>query len=228
MIPRPGPRVEQLPALKLYREDLDKLLGLFREHCQNVTLGDEGHNYETLDEMENKSPASLSCFMIQGLLPHAEIVIRGSHAVRLNVQRSTLFVVERNPKADLLFLSVKEFLLTRKAKWRIFIRKAAITVGSVALAICFFAKALLHAHGASDLGYHLAFLSSFGVLILGLLENMKQVNYITLRLRSKSQSFWERNGNSIVMMVIGGAVGILGTLVTEWLKHEWPTHALPK
>jgi hypothetical protein len=219
MIPRPGPRVEQLPPLKLYREDLDKLLSLFREHCQNVTFGDEGHNYDTLDEMEAQSPASLSCFLIQGFLPHAEIVIRGSHATRLNVQRSTLFVVERNPKSDLLFLSVKEFLLTRKAKLRIFVRKAAITVGSVALAVCFFAKALLHSHGTSDLGYDLAFLSSFGVLILGLVENTKQVSYITLRLRTKSQSFWERNGNSIVMMLIGAAVGILGTLVTEWLKH---------
>jgi len=219
MIPRPGPRVEQLPPLKLYREDLDKLLSLFREHCQNVTFGDEGHNFDTLDEMESKGPASLSCFLVQGLLPHAEIVVRGSHTTRLNVQRSTLFVVEQNPKADLLFLSVKDFLLTRKSKLRIFFRKAAIIVGSIGLAVCFFAKALLHSHGASDLGYDLAFLSSFGVFILGLVENMKQVSYITLRLRSKSQSFWERNGNSIIMLLIGTLIGIVGSQVTEYLKH---------
>ena len=218
MIPRPGPRVEQLPPLKLYREDLDKLLSLFREHCQNVTFGDEGHNYETLDEMEGQSPASLSCFLIQGILPHAEIVIRGSHATRLNVQRSTLFVV--NGTRSLTFSSCpSKSSLTRKSKLRIFLRKAAIIVGSVALAVCFFAKALLHSHGASDLGYDLAFLSSFGVLILGLVANTKQVSYITLRLRSKSQSFWERNGNSIVMMVIGAVVGTLGTPITGWLKH---------
>ncbi|HXC42622.1 MAG TPA: hypothetical protein VNY51_03755 [Candidatus Dormibacteraeota bacterium] len=219
MIPRPGPRVEQLPPLKLYREDLDKLLSLFLEHCQNVTFGDEGHNYETLDEMEGQSPASLSCFIVQGLLPHAEIVIRGSHATRLNVQRSTLFVVERNPKSDLLFLSVKDFLLNRKSKLRIFFRQAAIIAGVIGIAACVFTKALSHSHGTSELGYDLAFLGSFGLLLLGLLVNTKQVSYITLRLRSKSQSFWERNGDSIGMMVIGVVVGALGTLMTEWLKH---------
>jgi len=228
MIPRPGPRVEQLPPLKLYREDLDKLVSLFREHCQNVTFGDEGHNFETLDEMESQSPASLSCFIVQGIIPHAEIVIRGSHATRLNVQRSTLFVVERNPKADLLFLSVKEFLLTRKSKLRIFLRQAAVVGGSVGIVACVFTKALLHLHGTNEVGYDLAFLSSLGLLLIGLLVNAKQVSYITLRLRSKSQSFWERNGNSIVMMVIGAAVGILGTLVTEWAKHKWLTPTLPK
>jgi len=110
-------------------------------------------------------------------------------------------------------------LLTRKSKLRIFFRKAAIIVGSIGLAVCFFAKALLHSHGASDLGYDLAFLSSFGVFILGLVENMKQVSYITLRLRSKSQSFWERNGNSIIMLLIGTLIGIVGSQVTEYLKH---------
>jgi hypothetical protein len=219
MIPRMGPRVEQLPPLKLYREDLDKLLSLFMEQCQQVTFGDAEHVYESLDEMEGRTPASLNCFLVQGFMPHAEIVIRGSHATRLNVQRSTLFVVERNPKSDLLFLAVKDFLLTRKSTLRIFLRQAAIIAGAVGIAACVFTKALLHSHGTSELGYDLAFLTSFGLLLLGVLVNAKQVSYITLRLRSKSQSFWERNGNSIVMMVIGAVVGTLGTLITGWLKH---------
>jgi hypothetical protein len=219
MLPRTGPRVEQLPPLKLYREDLDKLLSLFKEHCQQVTFGDDEHLYDSLDEMEGRTPTSLKCFLIQGVVPHAEIVIRGSHKTRLSVQRSTLFVVERNSKSDLLFLSVKDFLLTRKSKWRIFLRQAAIIAGAVGIAACVFTKALLHSHDTGELGYDLVFLGSFGLLLLGLLVNAKQASYITLRLRSKSQSFWERNGNSIIMVLIGTVIGIVGTLVTEWLKH---------
>lgn len=220
MIPRPGPRVEQLPPLKLYREDLDNLLSLFKENCQNVTFGDEGHNYETLDEMESKNPASLSCFLVQGFLPHAEIVIRGSHKARLNVQRSTLFVVERNnPKADLLFFSVKDFLLTRKWYSRITMRYTLLTVGTVLVIALLFSKSLLRTHDGSDFPYNLAVLCAFGLLVVGAVMNTKQVSYITLRLRSKSQSFWERYGDSIVKMVIGAVMGIVGTLVTEWLKH---------
>jgi hypothetical protein len=220
MIPRTGPRVEQLPPLKLYREDLDKLLSIFRGQCQQVTFGDDEHVYESLDEMEERTPASLKCFMVQGFIPHAEIVIRGSHATRLNVLRSTLFAVERNPKSDLLFLTAKDFLNTRQWLSRIILRKAAIAVGSAFLAVCFFSKALRHTGGTGELGNDLAFLVSFGVLILGVLMGTKQVSYITLRLRSKSQTFWERNGNSIVMMLMGAALGVVGTLVTEFLKHS--------
>ncbi len=133
------------------------MLSLFKENCQNVTFGDEGHNYETLDEMESKNPASLSCFLVQGFLPHAEIVIRGSHKARLNVQRSTLFVVERNnPKADLLFFSVKDFLLTRKWYSRITMRYTLLTVGTVLVIALLFSKSLLRTHDGSDFPYNLA------------------------------------------------------------------------
>jgi hypothetical protein len=222
MIPRTGPRVELLPSLKLYREDLDKFLSLFRDQCQQVTFGDEEHLYESLDEMEGRTSASLRCFVIQGLIPHVEVVIRGSYTVRLAVQRSTLFVVERNPQTDLLFLSVKDFLHSRQWFWGIVLRKVILTIGIIATTVCVFSsKSLLGMNsGRNDLVYTLAFLFSFGVLIIGVLIGTKQVSHIRLHLRSKSQSFWERNGNSIAMMIIGAAIGVVGTLVTEWLKHK--------
>jgi hypothetical protein len=220
MIPRMGPRVEQLPPLRLYREDLDKLLSLFREQCQQVTFGDAEHVYESLDEMEGRTPASLNSFLVQGFMPHAEIVIRGSHTTPLNVQRSTLFVVERNPKSDLLFLAVKDFLHSRRWVSRIALRIAILAIGITSLTVCLFSKTLLGVnHARSDFVYNLAVLFAFGVLVAGVLMSTKQVSYITLRLRSKSQSFWERNGNSIVMMLVGAAIGIVGTLVTEWLRR---------
>jgi len=55
MIPRTGLRVDQLPPLKLYREDLDKLLSLFKEHCQQVTIGDDEHLNESLVETEERT-----------------------------------------------------------------------------------------------------------------------------------------------------------------------------
>ena len=86
MIPRPGPRVEQLPPLRLYREDLDKLVSLFKEHCQQVTFGDEEHVYESLDEMTERASNTLRSFNVEGLVPHAGVLIRGSHSVPLTVQ----------------------------------------------------------------------------------------------------------------------------------------------
>jgi hypothetical protein len=34
-----------------------------------VTFGDDEHLYDSLDEMEGRTPASLKCFLIQGVTP---------------------------------------------------------------------------------------------------------------------------------------------------------------
>jgi len=155
-------------------------------------------------------------------MPHTEIVIRGSQTVPLAVQRSTLWVMERNPKSDLLFLSIKDFLHTRRSLSRIALRRLLLILGGVALVICLFSKTLLGMNRSrSDLVYNIAVLASMGLLVVGALMNSKQVSYVTLRSRSKSESFWERNRNSILMTVIGTAIGIVGTLVTTWLKNVW-------
>jgi hypothetical protein len=221
MIPRPGPRVEQLPPLKLYREDLDKLVSLFREHCQQVTFGDEEHVYESLDEMTERTPVCLRSFNVEGLVPHAGVLIRGSHSVPLTVQRSTIWTVERNQKSDILFLSVKDYLAKRRWLSRIVLRYTLLTIGTVLLTALFFSKPFLRTHDGNDFPYNLAVLFAFGLLVVGVLMNTKRASYITLNLRSKSQSFWEHNGNSIILALISVAFGVIGTLVTTWLKNRW-------
>lgn len=223
MIPRPGPRVEQLPPLKLYREDLDKLISLFRVHCQQVTFGDEEHVYESLDEMTERAPTCLRSFNVEGLVPHAGVLIRGSHSVALTVQRSTVWTVEQNQKSDLLFLSVKDYLARRRWRARIALRYTLLTIGGVLLTALFFSKSFLRTHDASDFPYNLAVLVAFGLLVVGVVMTTKQASYITINLRSKSQSFWERNGNSILLALISAAIGVIGTLVATWLKNRWGT-----
>lgn len=221
MIPRPGPRVEQLPPLKLYREDLDKLVSLFREHCQQVTFGDEQHVYESLEEMTERAPTCLRSFNVEGLVPHVGVLIRGSHSVPLTVQRSTVWTVEQNQKSDLLFLSVKDYLTKRHWRSRIALRYTLLTIGGVLLTVLFFSKSFLRTHDGSDFPYNLAVLVAFGLLVVGVVMTTKQASYITLNLRTKTQSFWERNGNNILLSLISAAIGVIGTLVATWLKNRW-------
>jgi hypothetical protein len=104
MIPRPGPKVEQLPALKLYREDIEKLFSIWKANCQQVLVGDDEHLYESLADMEEHAPPRLQCFILQGFVPHAELVIRGPGVTgALATQRSMLWIGARDPKSELLF-----------------------------------------------------------------------------------------------------------------------------
>jgi hypothetical protein len=51
MIPQKGPQVALLPPMNLYREDLEKIVSVFRQHCRNVTIGDQENVYGSMDEM---------------------------------------------------------------------------------------------------------------------------------------------------------------------------------
>jgi hypothetical protein len=58
MIPQKGPQVALLPPMNLYREDLEKIVSVFRQHCRNVTIGDQENVYGSMDEMAERVAAS--------------------------------------------------------------------------------------------------------------------------------------------------------------------------
>ena len=52
---------------------------------------------------------------------------------------------------------------------------------------------------------------------------IRGMSLLSLTPRSKRQSFWERNSDNLGVMLVGAVVGVIGTLVAEWLKHAfWP------
>jgi hypothetical protein len=220
MIPRAGPKVEQLPALKLYREDIEKLFSLWKANCQQVLVGDDEHLYESLTEMEENAPPRLQCFILQGFVPHAELVIRGSRAAPLATQRSMLWIAGRDQKSELLFFSAKDILHNRKWVSMIALRIAALTVSAVLFFALLFSKSILRAHHiGSDFTYDLAAFIGLAFFLLGGWMTTKQVSYTTLRLRSKSQSFWERHRDDFVKQAITSAIaGLIGYIIGHFLK----------
>src|ERR1700731_5004258 len=146
MIPRNGPKSEVLPSLKLYKEDIEKLVALFTKNCQHVRIGDEEHVYDSLEDMAAHVPPRLSSLIISGMIPHAELIVRGSHNVPLGVQRSTLWIADRNEKSEMLFLSAKEIL--GKRIWRAgqVGRLAMLWTSGFLVLVSIFAKSLVRAH----------------------------------------------------------------------------------
>ncbi len=218
MIPRNGPKSEQLPSLKLYREDVDKLIAVFVKNCQFVRIGDEEHVYDSLDDMATHAPPRLSSLLISGVGPQAELVLRGSYKAPLGVQRSTLWIAERNEKSELVFLSAKELLYKHKWNWSIIFRVALLCVGIVLLAVSIFGKSL-PSHSVVGLRSDLLALFAFGLLVGGGVMHGKQVSYLTLAPRVKSESFLRRNWEKIAMAFIGAVVGIGAKSFVDWLIH---------
>jgi hypothetical protein len=52
--------------LKMYREDLDALVALFQKACSDVTISDDKHRYDSLDEMKKYIGSRVKDFNIRG------------------------------------------------------------------------------------------------------------------------------------------------------------------
>jgi hypothetical protein len=69
---------EQFPAVSLYRQDLDELVGILKRTCKEVTIQSGDYEFESLDELQKElgnRPASLS---MNGALPYIILTLTRS------------------------------------------------------------------------------------------------------------------------------------------------------
>jgi hypothetical protein len=179
--------------MKLYREDLEKIVGVFKQHCQNVTVGDEENVYDSMDEMAEHASHRPRCFTVTGAIPHAELVIRGNYLQRLGVHRSTLWTMQKDAQSDAVFLATREFLISRRQRLVIALRNGILFVASVLILACLFSKTFTGHRFGTDLEYNIAVLLCVALFAMGIYIHCRQPSVISLNFRSKRQSFWERN-----------------------------------
>jgi hypothetical protein len=66
----------RLGNLKMYREDLDQLVAMFRRSCQTVTISDDKFQYDSLEEMKKQKPESkITFFEIHGKDPGVQFLL---------------------------------------------------------------------------------------------------------------------------------------------------------
>jgi hypothetical protein len=183
-------------------------------------LGTTNIYYESLAEMEENAPPRLPCFILQGFIPHAALVIRGPGAAPPAAQRSVLWIADRDQRSELLFFSAKDILHKRRWFSMIALRITALTVSAALLFGLLFSKSILRTHHiGSDFSYDMAALVALALLFLGGWMSTKQVSYATLRLRAKSQSFWERYRDDFVKQAITSVIsGLIGYTIGHFLK----------
>jgi len=205
--------------MDLYREDLEKIVSVFKQHCQNVTVGDEENVYHSMDEMAEHASHRPRCFTVTGGIPHAELVIRGNYLLPLKVHRSTLWTMQKDRRSDAVFLAIREFLFSRRQRLVNALRDGVIFVASVLILAFLLSKSFAGRHFGTDLEYNVTVLLCVGLFALGIYIHGRQASFISLNFRSKRQSFWEQSSDQLVILILGMLVGILGTLGAEWITH---------
>jgi len=220
MLPKPGPKVQTFPPLRLYREDLETLVSLFQNQCKSLAISDETYTYASLDEMAERAPERLRTFHLIGLMPHIELVIRGSVSVPLGVQRSTLWIMEQNKDATLLFLSAKDILLGRQWKLRRLFEDFAVLFGILLTVTSILLKSFIATRfKLAEFTTGICGLAGIALMIAGAYFHSRQASFITLKLRSKADSFWKRNRDKIILILVtAAATEFIHWIVTRLTK----------
>jgi hypothetical protein len=213
------PKLHLLPPLKLYREDLEKVVDIFRKQCKSVLIDDEEYRYASVSEIKDKK-GKLRVFHVSGMVPHGELWIKSGDDP--SVQKSAIWVVETNDHGNLLFLTLKEFLLARRWNLKIQLVRMLFVVGVTVLLVGLLFKPWLTTHlPYGDFSYGLLGVCGVLLFIAAAYVDAKKLSFISLQSSSSKEPFFKRNMDNIVMLVVGTALGSLSTLLIEWVKFRF-------
>lgn len=216
MRPVNRPQLLNLPPLRLFREDLSELVGIFKKYCQAFNISDEKFMYDSFEDVANSGRKNPSVFHIQAMIPHVEVWIRTKPVPNFN--RSALFSPDNSDAAQHLFLAVKDFLLARRWKSRIIFLKTSLAALGILFVAAAFLKDALHPkwQGAS-VAWNLCVLLLLGLLLLAGIKWTQSLSWVSLTFRSSEESFWLRNRDKLFLMVFGAVFGAIITLIVKWL-----------
>jgi hypothetical protein len=203
--------------LKMYREDLDELVGLFRKDCSVITISDDANRYDSLVEMKQHIGSRIKNFNISGENPKVHFLLNKAE----NVPSSTpgevmrrlfpeLRTEEATDAADHLFYAAKELITSYQ--------QTVITPLVMAGFI------LLGVQGIkTGSGLPILWLALAGFDFIFILFWSNRAHYLTLDTRLESPSFFQKYreefGKQAVTAVISGLIGgVIGYLFGHFLK----------
>ena len=100
--------------LKLYREQLDQLLTLFKNNCETVTVSDNANKYVSFDEMKEHLGARIKELDIHSTSPGVHFLVNKTEMTSSVPQTTIIFhelrTEETTDAADTLFYKIREFL----------------------------------------------------------------------------------------------------------------------
>jgi hypothetical protein len=226
-------KVWAFPSLKLLREDLDEVVSLFKTDDENeigkleeqVTITDEENVYPSFDEMRLRKGDDVEHL----------ILMNRDLGLKLDLRRHprvmTLSTTKATDAAELVFYRVRDFLGGRRRPLNFLVTRllwgTALLILFVYLVWWFFAEGYKQAntpiHGIGWL-FLVLFLASLCFVLSRDSLDKSTSYFVTLKRKHELPSFFKRKKDDLVLMLlgamVGAALGILGTLVTQKLLSK--------
>jgi hypothetical protein len=210
--------------LKMYREDLDALVGLFQKSCASVTISDDKNSYDSLAEMKQYVGSQIKDFNVKGENPKVHFLLNKAESVPSSTPGQPMTQLfpelrteEATDAADTLFYMVREHIQTHQ---RTALTPAVLIFGIIAIAVTItlgiegFRAAHLNPQSApSDLPLLWFFVSGVMLVIIMIWSN--RGHFLSLDTRLESPSFFQRYKEdfkkqavtALISSLIGGVIG---------------------
>jgi amino acid transporter len=219
MKPKVHGKLEYIPAVQLYREDLDALLSLFGTYCATVTISDADSEYESLDEMKQHVDSRVRTLEFVGTKPDITLAFLSQGSTLRNRSEGTALTPEEVDKAELVFSRVKEFLLKRKRLLARIFSIPGISLGCLAVVILAFILNARYPTPNSQVFILVTLVGIIPIVFIGAPVTTGSFRSITFDSKTTASSFWKRNRDDLFKLGIGSALGVGGTLLVQWISR---------
>jgi len=222
---KPESHFRRFGPIKLHREEIEEIIAVFTNACGTVELSDEKHVYDSLDEMDNRLGKTFSRLVITGSSPYMSLALGTKKLTWWVRQDDDHLYAEEGEKAAAPFLRVQDMVLQHESVLRFFFNYAFfVCIFALDWALPWVRHSYFHLSAATNEIAWRAQMILFGGYFLAWTYFINRgISRLSLTPRSKRQSFWERNGDNLAMILLGAVIGIIGTLAAEGLKRTfWP------
>ena len=215
--------------LKMYREDLDALVGLFQKSCTSVTISDDKNSYDSLTEMKQYVGSQIKDFNIRGENPKVHFLLNkaeqtpsstpGQYMTQLFPELRT---EEATDPADTLFYVVREHI---QAHQRTPLTAAVLIFGVIAIAVTLALgiEGFRAAHSneqSTPSGLPFLWVLVSGVMLVIIMIWSNRGHFLSLETRLESPSFFQRYKDDFKKQAVTALISsLIGGLIVYLLGH---------
>lgn len=217
------PKSARIYALRMYRDDVDQLIGLFQKYCATVILSDDKYRYDSLDEIKTQLGANVKEFEIHGDTPPLHFRLNkieidnsppgSSTRIWFNELRSD----EASEDADNLFFRVRDFLTERQMppfRWLYLALSLLMFVAAIARMI------YVYEVFKQPNTIPLSSLAGLFATIALFIASVRKKNQISLETRANSLSFLAKNRDEFLKHIINTVIsGLIGAVIGYLIGH---------
>ena len=203
------------PCIKIFLEDIEKIVDIMRGDSNVVEISDERFNYSSLNDLI-QDPKPLKAFYLSASSPYISLNLKALGGATLSASND----------GEAKFLKIKD-ILQKRERWFSFLFSGKLfTISCLFFAVSYFLTYLPKIYNISRpflllIGslYIFAFSLFISLSILYIVSMTNCFISINLKYSYKRESFWAKNRDQILIALFGAIAGVLGTIAFSALAN---------